>query len=277
MARFTPLFLSHGSPMTALHGGAAGAFWHELGQRLAARAEPPAAVLVASAHTLAHGVTTLAAPRHAAVHDFRGFPAALDALRYDAPGAPALAARVESLLAGAGIEVRHTDEGGLDHGIWVPLRSIRPAADLPVLPLAFPPHWSARELFALGEALQPLVADGVLVIGSGAITHNLRLGFSGFGREVPELPECAEFRTWFADRAAARDWTSLCDWRAAAPHAAFMHPTDEHLLPWFVAAGAGGRCHFGVRIHDSVEAGHLGMDAYAFGPGARDLVDELAD
>lgn len=276
MDRFAPLFLSHGSPMTALDGGPAAAFWGDLGRILAARAEPPRAFLVVSAHTLARRVHTLGAARHAAVHDFGGFPRALYELSYDVPGAPALARRVEGLLGAAGIEVEPGDESGLDHGIWVPLRSVRPQADIPVLPLAFPPDWSPRRLFELGAALAPLADEGVQIVGTGSITHNLRLGLPARDRPVPERAESAEFRAWFAARAAARDWQSLWDWQALAPHADFMHPTDEHLLPWFVAAGAGGQCHFGVRIHASVEGGHLGMDAYAFGPEARCLADELA-
>jgi 4,5-DOPA dioxygenase extradiol len=276
MDRFAPIFLSHGSPMTALQDGAAHAFWRTLGRVLDARPAPPRAIVALSAHTLAQRVTTLAAPRHAAVHDFGGFPRALYELRYDVAGAPALASRVEGLLAAAGIDVARSPEGGLDHGTWVPLRVIRPAADIPVLPVAFPPGWSPAALFALGAALAPLVDEGVLVIGSGAITHNLRLGLPQAGAAVPERAECAEFRAWFAQCAASRQWNALWDWRAQAPHARFVHPTDEHLLPWFIAAGAGGRCHFGVRLHDSVEGGHLGMDAYAFGPEARTLADELA-
>lgn len=276
MARFAPIFLSHGSPMTALEGGAAAAFWRDLGRVLDARPEQPSAIVALSAHTLARRVVTLAAPRHSAVHDFGGFPRALYELRYDVAGAPELAARAEALLAGAGIDVEHGTAGGLDHGIWVPLRSIRPAADVPVLPIAFPPDWTPRALFALGAALRPLADEGVLVVGTGSITHNLRLGLPSSARATPERAESAEFRAWFAGRAAARDWTALWDWRTQAPHAAFMHPTDEHLLPWFIAAGAGRCCDFGVRIHASVEGGHLGMDAYAFGPDARALADDLA-
>jgi len=276
MDRFAPMFLSHGSPMTALEDGPGPAFWRAFGRLLDARPAPPAAIVVLSAHTLARRVTVLAAPRHAAVHDFGGFPHALYELRYDAPGAPALASRAEGLLAAAGIESDRSPDGGLDHGIWVPLRAIRPAADIPVLPIAFPPDWSPLALFELGAALAPLVDDGVLVVGSGAITHNLGLGLPRGGSVVPERAECAAFRAWFAQCAAARQWNALWDWRAQAPHADFAHPTDEHLAPWFIAAGAGGRCHFGVRLHDSVEGGHLGMDAYAFGPEARTLGDELA-
>jgi 4,5-DOPA dioxygenase extradiol len=166
-------------------------------------------------------------------------------------------------------------EGGLDHGIWIPLRFAYPNADVPVLPLAFPAHWSPQQLFELGRALAPLRDDGVLVLGSGSITHNLRLVFSRpMNAEAPEIPESAAFRQWFAQRSAARDFDALFDYRRQAPHAAYMHPSDEHLLPWYVAAGAG---HEGpaLRVHDSVTMGCLGMDAYAFGAEAAQLQDQL--
>ena len=92
---------------------------------------------------------------------------------------------------------------------------------------------------------------------------------------MPERPESAEFRAWFAARAAARDWMALWDYREQAPHATFMHPADEHLLPWFIAAGAGGPDHAPLRLHASVAGGHLGMDAYAFGADARALAEAV--
>ena len=274
-ARLPPVFLSHGSPLTALGGDPASAFWHELGAAPALRDAPPPAIVALSAHTRAAQVQVLAADRHQAVHDFSGFPSALYALRYDCAGAPGLARRVAALLSESGVVATLSDAGGLDHGIWVPLRSIRPGADLPVLPIAFPAHWTPRQLFALGTALRPLVDEGHWIVATGAITHNLRLGLPRPGVEEAELPECAAFRAWFAERAAARDWAALWDYRRRAPYAEFMHPTDEHLLPWFIAAGAGGPCDFGVRIHASIEGSHLGMDAYAFGPQARCLADAL--
>jgi len=279
---FAPVFISHGSPMTALEPGAAGAFWQELGaalDRLAAApgGALPRAILAFSAHTLAQHPVILGAARHEAVHDFSGFPAPLYALRYAAPGAPALAARVEALLGAAGIPVQASDAGGLDHGLWTPLRSIRPHADIPVLPVAFPPDWSPERLFALGAALAPLVAEGVWIVGSGSITHNLRLGFGAPGmRDAPEIPPAAAFRQWFQARAAARDWPQLWAYRQQAPNAVQMHPTDEHLLPWFIAAGAGGTDAPGLRLHDSITWTHLGMDAYAFGPDAPALQAALA-
>jgi 4,5-DOPA dioxygenase extradiol len=264
-----PIFLSHGSPMTALEPGAAGAFWQRLGPAVDATAGRPQAILAVSAHSLARVPLLLAAGRHSTVHDFSGFPDPLYRLRYDAPGAPALAARVAALLQGGGLPVQSTPEGGLDHGIWAPLRFAWPAADIPVLPLAFPPDWSPEKLFALGQALAPLADEGVLVYGSGSITHNLRLVFAG-GRpplDAPEIPESAAFRTWLAEHAAAADWPALFDYRRQAPHAVLMHPTDEHLLPFFVAAGAGGR-NAAPRIHASLTYGCLAMDAFAFGESA---------
>ena len=276
--RYAPVFLSHGSPMTALDPGPAGAFWRDLGRvidaRVAAGEAPPAAILALSAHTLARRAVTLAGARHAAIHDFGGFPQALYDLRYETAGVPCLAPHVEQLLQWAGIEVEHADASGLDHGIWVPLRSVRPRGDIPVLPVAFPPDRSPQQLFELGAALSSLVDEGVWIIGTGSITHNLRLGLPRPG-PVPEIPASAAFRAWFAERSAARDWASLWQYRALAPDAAYMHPTDEHLLPWFIAAGAGGTGDAPLRVHASVAGGHLGMDAYAFGADAPALARAL--
>lgn len=274
-----PLFLSHGSPMIALEPGAAGAFMQRLGPVLAATFGRPRAIVALSAHTLARSPALLAAERHAAVHDFGGFDARLYTLRYDAPGAPALAARVQSLLADAGIAALAVDQGGLDHGIWTPLRYLWPDADIPVLPLAWVPTQAPAAQFVLGQALAPLAREGVLVLGSGSITHNLqRVIAAGMDTrvELPEIAESAAFRDWLHERSSARDWEALLAYRQRAPHALDMHPSDEHLLPWFAAAGAGGLEHAPVRLHASVVCGSLGMDAYAFGPSAPVLAAALA-
>jgi 4,5-DOPA dioxygenase extradiol len=120
----------------------------------------------------------------------------------------------------------------------------------------------------------------VLIVGSGAITHNLQRVFAGRGMHPVDraaTPESTAFRDWFAARAAAVDWQALLDYRAQAPHAALMHPSDEHLLPFFVAAGAGIGTQPGappaLRVHASLEFGDLGMDSYAFGPTARRLAE----
>lgn len=285
-ASLTPLFLSHGSPMTALEPGAAGAFWQKLGPAVAAAAARPRAILVVSAHSLAREPVLMAAAQHSTVHDFSGFPEALYRLRYDAPGAPELAPRVAALLVGAGLPVHSTADAGLDHGIWAPLRFIWPKADIPVLPLAFPPDWSPARLFELGRALAPLRDEGVLVLGTGSLTHNLRLLF-GSGRQpaldAPEIVESAAFRAWLVARCAAADGPALLDYRRQAPFATLMHPTDEHLLPFYVAAGAG--CDpataaglvwpAALRLHASLTYGCMAMDAYGFGSGVAGLAQAL--
>ena len=130
-------------------------------------------------------------------------------------------------------------------------------ADVPVLPLAFVPAQTPAQQFALGEALAPLADEGVLVLASGSITHNLRRVFSSGMRgpvDAKEIPESAAFRHWMAERSAARDWDALFAYRERGPHALDMHPTDEHLLPWYVAAGAGGTSA-GRRARESAARG----------------------
>ena len=277
-AALPPVFVSHGSPMIALEPGAAGAFMQRLGPAIDAAFGRPTAILAVSAHTAARAPVLLAAARHEAVYDFGNFDSRLNQMRYDAAGAPALARRVAGLLESAQLAVHMLDQGGLDHGIWTALRYIYPQADVPILPLAFVPDQTPAQQFALGAALAPLASEGVLILGTGSITHNLRRALGGGlrGSAVqPEIPESAAFRAWMHARGAALDWPALFDYRQRAPHAVDMHPTDEHLLPWFVAAGAGGRDASPVRLHESVTLGSLGMDAYAFGPHATRLAREL--
>jgi 4,5-DOPA dioxygenase extradiol len=273
------LFVSHGSPMIALEPGAAGAFLRRLGPAIDAAFGRPQAILALSAHTLTREPVALAAPRHEAVYDFSGFDERLHAMRYDAPGAPALADRVSERLGAAGSPLHVVPQGGLDHGIWTALRCIYPDADVPVLPLAWSPQRTPADLFALGRALAPLAKEGVLIFGTGSITHNLRrVAMAGMHRQSTptEAPDSAAFRRWFAERSAASDWDALLDYRAQAPHAVEMHPSDEHLLPWFIAAGAGGRDAAPLRLHESTTHGVLGMDAYAFGPQAARLQAAVA-
>ena len=284
MTTLPTLFLSHGSPMIALEPRAAGAFMQRLGSAINATFGQPKAILVVSAHSLAREPLLFAAARHEAVYDFGGFDPQLNTLRYDAPGAPALAERAAALIQAAGLPAHVVNRSGLDHGIWTPLRYLFPDAQIPVLPLAWPPDWAPAKLLALGAALAPLADEGVLILGSGSLTHNLRMVFGG-GRmppiDAPEIAESAAFRRWVQQRAAAGDWPALVDYRAQAPHAALMHPTDEHWLPFYPAVGAGGSAgpaghgKPGLRLHQSVDFGCLAMDAYAFGPQAARLQQAL--
>lgn len=274
-----PLFVSHGSPMTALEPREAGLFMQRLGPALERTFGRPRAVLALSAHSLTREPALLAAPRHEAVYDFGNFDERLLALRYDVPGEPALARHVAALLRDGGWPVHELEHGGLDHGIWTPLRYMFPEADIPVLPLAWPPDWAPARLFALGQALAPLADDGVLVLGTGSLTHNLARVFARGRHSVdqPATPESTAFREWFAQRSAEGDWDALLEYRQQAPHAALMHPSDEHLLPWYVAAGAGGLYWPPRRVHASLTFGDLAMDAYAFGPYAASLAEALLE
>ncbi len=270
------LFLSHGSPMIALEPGEAGHFMQRLGPVIDATFGRPKAVLVMSPHTATRTSTVLGAAQHGTIHDFGGFPAPLYEVRYDAPGQPDLSRQVHDLIEGARLPVLWTPQGGLDHGIWTTLMHLYPDADVPVVPLSMVPMWSPLKTMQLGQALRHLRDQGVLVIGSGSLTHNLRRFFTQpTPVDAPETADCAAFRAWVLDRTEARDWAALQAWETLAPHAKVMHPTDDHWLPFYFAAGAGmGEGDEGpqaMRVHGSVTYGHLAMDAYAFGPGAEAL------
>jgi 4,5-DOPA dioxygenase extradiol len=244
--------------MIALQPGAAGRFMQTLGDQLRQQFGLPRAILALSAHTLAHEMTLLAAPAHQAVYDFGRFDDRLFELRYDAPGAPALAMGVLQRLLEAGLPATLEPAGGLDHGNWTVLRYLFPQANVPVLPLAWMPSHNPAQQFALGQVLAPLLDEGVLILASGSVTHNLRRVFSQ-GMNAPveqvEIPQSRAFRQWMFDQSQACEWPALLGAREQAPFFHDMHPTDEHLLPWFIAAGAGGLDHAPKRLHESVTYG----------------------
>jgi 4,5-DOPA dioxygenase extradiol len=228
------LFLAHGSPLLALEGGA----WGEALTCLGAAMPPPKAVLLCSAHWEVPGPFRLtAAERPGVIHDFSGFPQALQALDYPCPGSPELAREAADLLRGAGLEAELDPTRPLDHGVWVPLRRLRPQADLPVVQLALPRPRTPAQLLAAGRALAPLRDRGVLIVGSGGLVHNLRR-LDWNGASAPQ-PWAVAFEAWLRERLAAGDEASLLDWRTA-PGAPEAVPTSEHLDPLFLALGAGG-------------------------------------
>jgi 4,5-DOPA dioxygenase extradiol len=258
------LFLSHGSPLLALQDSPTGRFLDAVGTRL----DGVRAVLLASAHDLAPGVRVGAHPSPPTVHDFHGFPPALDAITYPAAGDPLLAARIVRALRDAGLDARLDASHGLDHGAWVPLRRIFPAADRPVVTLSIDPRADAATHAALGRALSFLPGEGVLVVGSGGFTHNLGALHWDDAR-APESAQSSAFADWLGERLQARDCAAVLDWAARAPHARDNHPTPEHLLPLFVAWGAAGPAPRAERWHVDVEYGALRMDAFAFHPAGR--------
>lgn len=250
------LFLAHGSPMLALDGG----LWGEAVSALGRRLPPPRAILVCSAHWEAPGPFRLSsAPVPGVMHDFGGFPEALYGLDYPAPGSPELAAEAARLLGTANLEAVLDDRRPLDHGTWVPLRYLRPGADVPVVQLSLPRPRTPELLMAAGRALAPLRDQGVLILGSGGIVHNLgRLDWQGAGEP---RPWATAFQGWIHERLTDGDTAALADWRQA-PGAAESVPTSEHLDPLFVALGAAGGPP--NPLYDGWQLGSLSLASYAF-------------
>lgn len=250
------LFISHGSPMLALQPGASGpALAH-----LAAELPRPTAILVLSAHWESRELSVSGASQPETWHDFYGFPSELYAVQYPAPGSPALAGEVVELLAQAGLCAHIDPQRPLDHGAWVPLSLMYPRADIPVVQLSLPSQLGPELQTRVGRALAGLRAQGVLLIGSGSITHNLGELDWHAGPEAIE-PWAQAFRDWMVAKLASDDEAALHDYRRQAPDAVRNHPSDEHLLPLFFARGAGGA--FKVE-HSGFTLGALGMDIYSF-------------
>ena len=226
-ARMPVIFAAHGAPVLLDDERWVG----ELGAWAAALPRPRA-ILIVSAHWEERPAALGATRTVPLIHDFYGFPERFYRTRYPAPGAPALAARVRSLLRARGIPSADRPERGLDHGAYVPLVAMYPLADVEVLQLSLP-ALDPEELFAFGRALAPLREEGVLVFGSGFLTHNMAYAFR------PGTPAWAsEFDAWVADALLRLDVDALLDFRRRGPGAAEALPTWEHYAPVLVAAGA---------------------------------------
>jgi 4,5-DOPA dioxygenase extradiol len=197
------------------------------------------------------------------MHDFGGFPPELYALRYAAPGSPELAARAVALLRDSGLTAGVDGCRGLDHGAWVPLLHMYPAHEVPVIQVSLQPALGAAHHVALGRALEPLTAEGVLVVGSGHTTHNLRDWIANRRRTEP-LRYAGTFAAWVQDTLEARNTDALVDWRARAPDALRAHPSDEHFLPLHVAWGAAGAAPRAQRVVSGFEGGALALDSWLF-------------
>lgn len=249
------LFIAHGAPDLPLSGTPARAFTENLGQRYPGTK----AVLVISAHweDRVPTIGTAAAPE--TIHDFGGFDPRLYTMRYPARTAAHVVAEVAAALKAAGIPYAEDAQRGYDHGVWVPLMLAFPKADVPVIQLSLRHGASAAENLALGRALAPLRDKGVLIVGSGAIVHNLR----AIAREGTPAPDWAKAVDDFIVTAVeAGDEASLLK-VLDTQGGRFAHPTPEHLMPLFVAMGAGGGA--GHAIHRSFSWGSISMTSFAFG------------
>ncbi|MEV4001740.1 class III extradiol ring-cleavage dioxygenase [Actinomadura sp. NPDC049753] len=226
MTTMPVLYLSHGAPPLADDDR-----WTAELARWSADLPRPEAILMVSAHWEEAPLSIGATRPVPLVYDFWGFPERYYSVRYDAPGAPALADDVRKLIPG----VHQDEERGLDHGAYVPLVEMYPDADVPVLQMSMPTLEPER-LFEIGRSLAPLRDKGVLIVGSGFTTHNLR--------EMRPDPDAAppawsaEFDEWTDRAVRGGDVDSLLDFRAKAPAARIAHPRTEHFAPLFVALGA---------------------------------------
>jgi 4,5-DOPA dioxygenase extradiol len=253
--RMPALYLGHGAPplledptwMAELSG------W-------SAALPRPAAILIVSAHWESAPVTVGATRRVPLVYDFYGFPQHYYQLRYDAPGAPDLASRVAALMP-QGEPVAQQPSRGLDHGAWVPLKAMYPDADIPVLQMSMP-DLDPQHLFDIGQRLAPLRDEGVLVIGSGFMTHGLPFIHEYFLGK-PGAPQWSvEFDQWAAEALSRGDIDELMKFRELAPGMPYAHPTTEHFAPLFVALGAAERAD---------DAPDTRIDGYWYGLAKRSL------
>ena len=259
------LYVSHGAPLFAVDAGETGPALTRWGQGLRAQFPALRGVVVMSPHWMARTAQVMTGAQPATWHDFGGFPPALYQLQYPAPGAPALAQEVLALLQAAGVAAQGDAGRPFDHGAWVPLMHLFPEADLPVVQVALPVRAGPAEVYAMGAALRDLRSQGVLVMGSGSMTHNLA---EFFGGEREPAPYVLEFSRWIESALERGDLKALLNYRSQAPHAERAHPTDDHFLPLFFALGAAGDDLHANYLSREVMYSMLAMDAFALQPAA---------
>ena len=257
-AKTTPaIFVGHGSPLTAFEDNPFVRAWRELGQRL----PRPKAILAISGHWCTEGTAVTAMDRPPTVHDFYGFPEALYRFHYEAPGAPELAARAGELLAPT--PVAQTRRWGLDHGAWTVLMHMYPEADVPVVQLSLDMTKPPAEHYALGRRLAPLRDEGVLVMGTGNIVHNLRLYRRGEGEAANPVVE--GFRKEVQERLRQHDHQALIRYLDLGPGAALAAPTPDHFLPLLYLAGLQGEDEDPSFLTEVTEGGGVDMTTVLVG------------
>ena len=258
MSRLPSLFVSHGAPTFAIEPGLAGPKLTALGQAL----PRPCAVLVVSPHWMTPNPRVSLVARPQTIHDFGGFDPALYEISYPVDGHPALAQRALALLGDAGWAPQPDERRGLDHGAWVPMRHLYPAAEVPAFQVSLPSRLDGDSAWAFGAALAPLAGEGVLIVGSGSLTHNLAEFRSG---PADSAAYAAEFAAWVRDAVVRGDGAQLRQTLALAPHARRAHPTTEHFWPLLVAAGAAAAALPATVIDGGITHGVLAMDSFLFG------------
>ena len=252
------LFISHGAPTFAIEPGMLGPALQQLGHQL----HMLKAVLVVSPHWQTNRATVMATVTPETVHDFGGFPASLYRLQYPAVGHPDVARAAAGLLTAAGFAAQLDERRGLDHGAWVPLMHLLPQANLPVFQVSMPFNLTTCPALQMGQALAPLREQGVLIVASGSMTHNL---YEVRQSASAALAYAQEFAGWVKTAVLSNAVSSLIDYRSEAPHAERAHPTQEHFLPMLVALGAKGDDDVVQFLDGGITHGVLSMDSYVWG------------
>lgn len=253
------LFLPHGAPDLALARIPAADFLKNAFQEI----KRPSAIIIISAHWETTEIEITTASVLPTIYDFAGFSKELYTLKYPAHTAPWLISAISECLQDKGISVIHNANRGLDHGAWIPLRLAAPKGDIPVVQISLPRAYTPQMHFSLGQALSKLSEQNILVIGSGALVHNLYQ----IRREGTRAPQWAlEFDQWVDQAISRQDWDALFNFDQTSIGRK-AHPTPEHFLPLFVAAGAGagygGRLH-SSKQHSSFSYGSISMSAWKF-------------
>lgn len=252
------LFISHGAPTFAIEPGLLGPRLSKIGERLG----NVKALLVVSPHWQTQHTAIMTTPYPPTLHDYGGFPPELYRIEHPAVGHPPLATEIGQSLAETGRHIQLDHRRGLDHGAWVPLRYLDPQARIPSFQVSLRSNLDAAGAVRLGKALAPWRRQGVAIIGSGSLTHNLREFQDGTAHEAAYT---AEFRDWVRDAVVRRDLGQLTDYRRLAPHARRAHPTEEHFLPLLVAIGASFDGDSVQVIEGGTAHGVLSMESYAWG------------
>ncbi len=247
------IFISHGAPDLALRTTKASQFL----EQYQAFTKPPKAIIIFSAHWMEDIITINTHPKPSVIYDFTGFPKELYELQYATTGSPEIAENLSDFLNKNGVQATINNEHGIDHGVWSPLRLMLPNPPCPIIQVSLNANLSSKFHYELGQKLQEFDKE-ILIIGSGSMTHNLRLVFQ---RSFETDPKTSAFVNWFSDKIQNNDRESMLNWQKLAPNAAFCHPTIEHFIPFFIALGAGGQGH---RLHHSFDMGNLSMDLYEF-------------
>jgi len=253
------LFVSHGSPMMAVENSKTSRFLKVLGQSL----PRPKAIIVFSAHLdLPEDIVITAGRNPKTIHDFYGFPDALYQIQYDAPGSPELAQDIAGRFEQAGLTPKLNRRQSWDHGVWIPLRLMYPAADIPIVQVSINSRLGASHHYIYGKLLASLRAENIMIMGSGGISHNLGEVFSPL--PTPNRSNMVkEFTAWVEDKLMTNDVDGLLDYMEEAPHVMFNHPTQEHFLPLIAVLGS---CDTDTveKIHSDIEYDVLALDAYLF-------------